>query len=360
MVLSLLVFGGLSCSVRVDLPAVVAVEDAGANPGDVGGIGGDDASPDVSFDQSGPEDRFWTHGSDHCEYLNVIQPQVEMIIALDRSSSMHKNGFDSATRFQTFWEVIGNQIHSHPRIQFGLEQFPSWKDCGAAACCAGPVSVPPAPNHFTDIQNEIGPGCGLGDPVCQIAGTDSPSHKALDQCRVYFADEGQQGHSAYFVLLATDRDPTCGDGSSTDTSICGLAIDEASKLGANQVQTFIVSLNSDASAAPCLAAVAASNADYFTNGAPQFEAAADQQALRDYLDTVMTAVEANLCRFTLDPAPSNPDQMVVQIKQEKVLRDQGWSFSGSDFSEIVLSGAYCKTVTTADHDNVPIVLDCPH
>ena len=283
-----------------------------------------------------------------------------MIIALDRSASMQRNTFDSTTRFQAFQQVVDSSIRSHPRIQYGLEQFPSWGDCGTAACCAGPVAVRPAPNHSTDIQNSMGSGCGPGDMGCQAAGADSPSHSALGKCREYFAKEGPQGQYSYFVLLVTDRDPTCGDDASTDSSVCSLAVDEASKLGANLVQTFVLSLNGDGSATSCLSEMASSNATYFTDGAQQFLVASDQPQLRDQLDTIMTTAEAKLCRFSLDPTPSNPDQMVVQINREHVPRDQGWSFTDTTFSEIVLTGAYCTEVSTTQGDNTPMVLDCSY
>jgi hypothetical protein len=328
-------------------------EDAGAN---LDGTVGDFAS-DTSLDESSSGDRFWSRGSDQCNFLRVFQPHVEMIIALDRSASMQRNAFDSTTRFQAFQQVIDSSIGSHPRIQYGLEQFPSWKDCGTATCCAGSVAVPPAPNHSTEIQNSMGSGCGPGDMGCQAAGIDSPSHLALGLCRDYFAKEGSQGHSSYFVLLVTDRDPTCGSDPSTGSSVCSLAVDEAAKLGANLVQTFILSLNDDASATGCLSEMASRNATYFTDGTPQFLVASDQPQLRAQLDTIMTTAEAKLCRFSLDPAPSNPDQMVVEINHARVPRDQGWSFTDTTFSEIVLTGAYCTEVTSTQGDNTPMVLD---
>lgn len=350
----LLILAGLSCAYRVDLPTAVPVGDAGASPDVTVG----DFASDTSLDESSPSDRFSPRGSDQC-FLRVFQPHVEMIIALDRSASMQKNAFDSTTRFQAFQQVIESSIRSHPGIQYGLEQFPSWKDCGTATCCAGPVAVPPAPNHSTDIQNSMGLGCGPGDMGCQVAGIDSPSHLALGLCRDYFAKEGHLGHSSYFVLLVTDRDPTCGGDPPAGSSVCSLAVDEAAKLGANLVQTFVLSLNGDGSATGCLEEMASSNATYFTDGAQQFWVAADQQELYDKFDAIMTTAEAKLCRFSLDPTPSNPDQMVVQINHERVPRDQGWSFTDTTFSEIVLSGTYCTEVATTQGDNTPIVFDCP-
>jgi hypothetical protein len=195
---------------------------------------------------------------------------------------------------------------------------------------------------------------------CQAAGIDSPSHLALGKCRDYFTQEGSQGHSSYFVLLVTDRDPTCGGDASPDSSVCSLAVDEANKLGANLVQTFVLSLNDDASATGCLEKMAGSNANYFTDGAQQFWVASDQPQLRAQLDTIMTTAEAKLCRFSLDPTPSNPDQMVVEINHAHVPRDQGWSFTDTTFSEIVLTGASCTEVSTGQGDNTPMVLDdCP-
>jgi hypothetical protein len=106
--------------------------------------------------------------------------------------------------------------------------------------------------------------------------------------------------------------------------------------------------------------MASSNATYFTDSAQQFLVASDQPQLRDQLDTIVTTAEAKLCRFSLDPTPSNPDQMVVQIGHEHVQRDQGWSFTDTTFSEIVLTGAYCTEVSTTQGDNTPMVRDCPY
>jgi hypothetical protein len=122
----------------------------------------------------------------------------------------------------------------------------------------------------------------------------------------------------------------------------------------------VLSLNDDASATGCLEKMAGSNANYFTDGAQQFWVASDQPQLRAQLDTIMTTAEAKLCRFSLDPTPSNPDQMVVEINHAHVPRDQGWSFTDTTFSEIVLTGASCTEVSTGQGDNTPMVLDdCP-
>jgi len=130
-----------------------------------GGIGGRcSTSPDgaalgldSSLDESSPSDRFWSHGR--------INAGSQRFSASGRDAHRPRPfslDAEECIRFdhqvQAFQQAIDSSIRSHPRIQYGLEQFPSWKDCGTATCCAGLVAVQPAPNHSTDIQNSIGRG----------------------------------------------------------------------------------------------------------------------------------------------------------------------------------------------------------
>jgi hypothetical protein len=323
----------------------VAVEDAGSSPDETGGIRSVDASADASIDQFSSSDRRRFTGSDDCpnpHYIPLVPNTVEMIIALDRSTSMQQHAFDSTTtRWEAAQQAILTAIQNHPSIQFGLELFPWSSDCSnGAACCAGQVSVSPAPNQSTSIATQM--ACGSGDAGCPIAGDDSPSPLALRQCRDSFAREGFQARLSQFVLLMTDQDPTCAGDVSPD-SPCTVAINEASKLGARDVsvQTFVVALNSDAQSTDCLTKIASANAVSF-NDSSQFFVATDQTVLGQQLDTIMTLAEANLCRFFLVRPPNNPDQMNVTVNGRGVAPDSsgqqgGWSLS--DSSTLAFSGS---------------------
>lgn len=350
---------GMSCTHSVGLPG--AAGDAGGNADETGGL----LTPDASVDQSGAGDRPWSYHPDGCanpQQLNVLPNTVEMIVALDRSTSMQQHAFDSTTRLQAAQQAIVATTSAHPGIQFGLELFPSSTDCNGASCCAGSVSVQPLPNQSTSIATQM--ACGSGDAGCSTAGDDSPSPAALQQCRTYFVREGSQGGgSSQFVLLVTDQDPTCATDFFADSSPCAAGTNEASRLGAKNVgvQTFVVALNGDPQATSCLVTMAATNASSFS-GSSQFFAVTDQQTLRSALDAIAIAAESNLCRFSLVHPPENPGQVVVMVNHAPVPFDptgqQGWKYSDATSSEVVLSGSACSQLTSGQGDSKPIVLVC--
>jgi len=353
---SLLVCIGLSCRYQVGLPG--PADDAGGGSVEADGAQGSD----VPVDQSGPNDKAGSSHPDECanpRFLGAQANAVEMIIALDRSTTMQKETFGSATRWQAARQAILASTAAHPSIQFGIEQFPSLKDCGGPTCCADWVLV--QPYHSTNIADQL--ACGLGDAGCPGAGDNSPSHLALRQCREHFLAEVPQGRSADFVLLITDKDPSCAGEGSPDGSPCDQAVNEASKLGKNLgVQTFVVALNSDGHSPDCLTNIAAASASNFPGNTPQLLVATNEDELSTQLETVMALAEANVCRFPLGRTPDDPAQVSVTIGHQHVPFDvtgtQGWSFSDATASEVVLSGSYCNDLLSAPGNAVPQVTDC--
>ena len=350
----LLVITGLSCTYHIGLPWVAG--DAGGSSDETGGA----QDPDASIDQSSPSDRRGFNRGDGCSNFsfNVRQNQVEMIIALDRSTSMQRTAFDSTTRLQAAQQAVVASTGAHPGIEFGLEQFPSSKECYGATCCAGGLSIQPAPDHAISIQEQL--ACGSGDPGCTVASSDSPSHSALQKCRELYTIEGQ-GSSSQFVLLITDQDPTCAGDASTDASLCSQAGDEVAKLTKLGVQTFFVSLNSDAQSTSCLASIPAGPSS--SAGNSQFAVATDQADLKAKLEAIMTAAEVNMCRFSLPNPPDNPNQVVVKVNHDRVPsvpsgQQAGWRFSDTNPSEVVLSGSYCSGFTSGQGADALVVQNC--
>jgi hypothetical protein len=334
-----------------------AAGDAGGNSDETGAPQGSDAS----IDQSNASDKPWSYHPDECwnfKNLTVVQNQVEMIVALDRSTSMQRAAFDSTTRLQAAQQAVVASTGDHPGIWFGLVQFPSLKECYGATCCAGGLSIQPAPNHSIGIAEQL--TCGSGDPGCTVSSSDSPSHSALQKCYEWYNNEGQASVSR-FVLLITDQDPTCAGDASTDASLCGQAGDQVAKLTKLGVQTFFVSLNSDAQSTNCLASIPAGPST--SAGNSQFKVAADQADLKAKLEAIITAAEVNMCRFSLGHTPDNPNQVVVTVNHDPVPsvpsgQQAGWRFSDSNPSEVVLSGSYCSDFTSGQGADALVVRNC--
>jgi hypothetical protein len=325
------------------------VGDAGATPDGTAA----DLGSDTSIDQ-------WPLGPDECANGRTIQAvpnSVEMIIALDRSTSMQQHAFGATTsRWTAARQAIEASTKAHSNIQFGLVQFPTAKECGGQTCCADRASF--QPYHSNNIDSQL--ACESGDAGCPAVGSDSPSQDALRRCRESFSFDGPwQQRSSQFVVLITDQDPACaGDTSAGD--LCGYAVNEASRLGKIHVQTFVVSLNSDGSSTDCLTKIADANANEanFTGSLPLFEVAQDEQVLGQKLEAIMTSVEANSCRFFLMPTPNNPDQVVVTVNGKRVAPNSGGQQGGVSFPDpsiLVLSGSSCTDVTSGQD---PTVWDC--
>jgi hypothetical protein len=249
-----------------------------------------------------------------------------MIIALDRSTSMQSEAFGSSTKWLAARQAIVASTAAHPSIRFGVEQFPSLADCGGQACCADWPSLQP---YHSSLGDQL--TCGSGDAGCASAGDDSPSYDALKRCHDYFDFQSSQDHSFQFVLLVTDKGPSCAGYVAPGSSPCSQAQNEASSLGKNLgVQTFIVALNSDGHTPDCLASIADANSSNFPGNPSQLAVAANDKDLSDSLEAIMTSVEANLCRFSLKLTSNDPTQVSIASNQQHVPFDatgtQGWRF----------------------------------
>ena len=352
----LLILIGLSCRYTYGVGLPGPAGDAGGGSAETGGA----QAADASVDQSSPSDKNGSNYPDQCassRHFYVQSNSVEMIIALDRSTSMQSEAFSSSTKWLAARQAIVASTAAHPSIRFSVEQFPSLADCGGQACCADWPSLQP---YHSSLGDQL--TCGSGDAGCASAGDDSPSYDALKRCHDYFDFQSSQDHSFQFVLLVTDKGPSCAGYVAPGSSPCSQAQNEASSLGKNLgVQTFIVALNSDGHTPDCLASIADANSSNFPGNPSQLAVAANDKDLSDSLEAIMTSVEANLCRFSLKLTSNDPTQVSIASNQQHVPFDatgtQGWRFDPTS-GEVVLSGFYCKDLTSAQgHTNLQVT-DC--
>jgi hypothetical protein len=344
--LCLLVLAGVSCKVPVSLPS------ADSGPGDSGKGGVADASMSIDMPSQG-EKTGGRYGQDQCNTTyRAVANTVEMIIALDRSTSMQKSSFDGMTRLQAAQMAIGTATKAHDGIGFGLELFP-WPSCsGGATCCGG------APTKLTNLESQM--TCNA-DGGCQSVGSDSPSHSALWKCYENLNATFSKKPPVRFVLLITDKDPFCSGDASTGAPLCAQATDAAWKLAQLGVQTFVLSLGSDVSSTPCLQAIAETNAyELYVDSGTQFFAVSNQQQLSQQIDSIMTKAEKNLCWFYLDGKPSGTtppsDQLEIVVNGNNVPRD-GYSFNANSRSLEIL-GNSCDELLNASGGAIPTVSIC--
>jgi hypothetical protein len=344
---------GLSCSASVTLPGEWAVLDGG------GGSGGGSTVPDASRDSA----RGGNGGSEQCganahyQQVGVGPNSVEMIVALDRSSSMETNTLGTTTRLQAAQDAIKKMAGDHPGIRFGLDVFPvSSNSCGLSQLVFKP--------EFNRLAGTDNLACGSSDAGCLPPGlSDSPSHKALGDSIEYFRSWGASGSWSQVVLLITDRDPICASYPSSTLDICNQMVDLASKFG--NAGLFIVALAGDKASTSCLSRVAsANNPFYFGNPPDRFSIAPTQDELGKKLGEIAFFVEQSLCRFPLVTQQShvadNPDQVVVSINNQPVQHvpaagGEGWSI---DHNALILSGSYCDTIKSEQHTPIVTVTTC--
>jgi hypothetical protein len=351
--LCLLVLAGVSCKVQVSLPS------ADSGPGDSGSGGARDTgvsfdAPPVSVEKTGSfseQCRSNTHGA----YVSPYD--VQMVIALDRSSSMQQKLFDGTmSRLQAAQAALKQALSEHTGIDYFLEPFP----CAGPYCYCGRGSTccTVEPSLLTSIENQMGCGFADGGWGCSPSGNDSPSHQALRLSREYLLNpRWSPPHAFRFILLITDKDPTCSGDASIDA--CGQAKDEAARNLISSVQTFVLSLNSDSSGTPCLQDIANASA---TAGAPsQFSTATYQQELKQQIGEILTKVEKNRCWFYVDGPPNGQSSTVNQPVQVMVDGNYLPSERGYNYNPInktlVLDEAPCEAWLKSG-DPAPTVTLC--
>lgn len=291
-----------------------------------------------------------------------FSPQLqEIIIALDRSSSMQASFPGSSSRQSAVQSALNDAIGTYQsRVKFGIALFPGDASSGSGgcyhnSCCAGQPSWPSiyAQDSISDLLCSEEQGC-LADS------SDSPSHKALDQIRDfidYRSDRGWLDPGMQSVLLITPSEPSCG-GEHGDGDPCP-AKTAAAQLANLDIPIVIVTVGYDprSNQDSCLVQLSKIGAP----GPDRLNTPSSSSALKDTLANLFKAAAKKSCTFTTREVIPDFATLTVTLNSSTIIpKDgpEGWSFDGPDRSRIKLSDKACDQFATSPTATVTVSYTC--
>jgi hypothetical protein len=332
--------------------------------------------------------------------LSAQRPIVNMLLVVDKSSSMDKTDEFSEGRWATLGTALGVALEeARDRVAFGLEFFPFADDPeDTPATCETPGDL--------DVLVPIGPGSDTV-PVIVDALADydpaggTPTADALAHALDYFENgDGKDLKGDRYVLLATDGGPNCNDDiecdadsctinleNETATTACGgnccdTSVDPASAINCVDedrtvarvtaladagIKTFVVGIPGSQFFADTLDKLAEAGGQPNPDAPPSYYRVTDAdgaEGLADVLTRITTGLITS-CRLELTSTPADPNYeklLNVEIDGENVpqMGEDGWSVDrDTSPPTIVLAGATCDYMEEHGAEQVRITYGCP-
>jgi von Willebrand factor type A domain len=170
--------------------------------------------------------------------------------------------------------------------------------------------------------------------------------------------------NAKYLLLATDGEPNCANGSAAGNDATGSQAAVAAAKAAG-FPTFVVGIatTSDAAATSALNAAAAAGGEAQTGAATQYYAVTDTADLLKVLGKILTS--AMSCTIPLTGVAGNLDKVVVSAKDAsgqtvQIAEDptDGWSYTDASKTAIVLNGDACNALQTVTYTAFQFIYTC--
>jgi Mg-chelatase subunit ChlD len=291
-----------------------------------------------------------------CQQFSIDSGRVtpDMLIVLDRSSSMQGQGVDRWTPSVRGIKAVTAQLDS--MIHFGLMAFPgrgadaTLLGGGGMSCAAGTLEVPVGPRAAAAIATSLDglmlvqttPTATTLEAAHGVLGSGTPTLDSVS--------------SAKFVILVTDGAPNCSTGTGGGRGGAG---------------------NDPAAVAASVAAIAAMKTDgiktyvlgYDTQNDPTLKAALDQMAQAGGTgDTEHRAIEneasltaefrriiggATSCEFALNTPPSDPNFVLVQLDGAKLALGAADGFTlSADRKRLTVQGSACTKLQSQTENHV--------
>lgn len=296
-------------------------------------------------------------GIDHCGVQNFMLARgnaPDLLIVQDRSGSMSLDANDlplvGAKNPKSKWMQIASAIaqvaQSVSGVQWGLMMFSADGQCGAPS----QPDVPVASGNAAAIKQALDDASPAGL---------TPTTAAIDRAVAYLKGGVDPDGRARYLLLATDGQPNCSDGSfGTDDAAAIQAVANAAQAG---IHTFVVGIGGKTGADQTLAQMAMSGKEPNTTAGqkPYYSVSTTQD-----LVAVLTAVAGKVasCSYTLEMAPPSPDLVTVEANGKTVPRDptrtEGWDY-GPMQTSIVFYGQSCKDLQQGLVSTVRAIFGCP-
>jgi hypothetical protein len=307
---------------------------AGTPLGGSGGAGGNGSDP---------------FGGKTCGQKKYVleRKAARLLLVLDRSGSMQESigqgmGDKWTAATGAAQEVI---MKTQMAVQWGLKTFPGDIECTVT----DGVAVPIAATNFPPIQTAVG--------MTTPEGTGTPTAAAIRGAAAYLKTL-PDGPPRYLVL-ATDGQPNCMDGMSSQLSDEPGAVAAIAEAAAMGFPTFVIGVAIGGSMANDTLNMMAVAGKQPRAGDPRYYAATSREDLVSSLDLI-TGTVSN-CVFPLDMKPPAPESVAVSVNGTRVQRDtshmNGWDYATD--SSVQLYGAACDAVKSKAKPDVQIIFGCP-
>ena len=357
------------------------------------GVGGRGSSTGGSAGEAGGAGDDGTGGkSCGTTRLDAEQPIANVLLVIDKSSSMENRGGFSESKWLTLTAALRTAVEeTRSRVSYGLEFFPFAQDPDEEPeTCETPVSGGPLV-PITDLEGaeEVLSTLEAYEPA---GGT--PTAMALNRAGEYFADgAGAALKGEKYVLLATDGGPNCNADLRCDTDTCTInmegldcagnccdpakdpegptsCLDEEGTLAAVEaladagVKTFVVGIPGTEFYAETLDRVAVAGlAPNETGDSKYYRVTADGDAegLTDLLIRITSGVIKS-CSLQLEEDPPALDKINVEIDGEVIAQqgDDGWEIDNSTSPPtLVLKGETCRVLEDEGAESIEVTFGCP-
>jgi hypothetical protein len=328
--------GGVAGTITVKL-------DAAPGSGSNGGSGGSGTSG------SAPT------GDANCgsQTSNTTREPPDVLVVLDRSTSMNLSISDEcycsstagsplcadtancSTRWQAVKTAVVDTVSNANDVHWGLKYFST---PNAAQCSVSPqMEVPIAADSAAAVKSQIEAG---------TLSQSTPTAAALKAATAYL--ETLTDGRPRFILLATDGEPNCANGSTSGSDVNGAATAAKAAYDAG-FPVYVVGIGPSLSNLKQLAQ---------SGGTTDYYPVTSSQQLVDAFASISKLVAS--CTFSLTSVPPDLKNVAVYLDKNLVQQDasNGWSFGGGNLS-ILLNGDTCDKVTSGKATSVQVLFGCP-
>jgi len=293
------------------------------------------------------------------EAFELSRQPAEILIVLDRSGSMEDPS--STTDPTPKWELVVPGVNevvtaTDSSVSWGLKVFPEGEGqmCSAASVTdAIPVAIAKA--NAAAVTAEV--------TATTPKGVGTPTGAAINAAVKYLKTLTEPNPK--IILLATDGEPTCaamGNNTAAARTYAVQAITDAATAGFKTVVVGVATTKAATTQALNDMAVAGQMARVDSDpAAAKFYLASTKDELVKALQEITGQVSS--CVFDLTKAPPDPDNIAVQINDQKAPKDtthmNGWDYTSPDYRRVEVYGQWCDQLKTADAKKVNFVLGCP-
>ncbi len=270
--------------------------------------------------------------------LFYMAPMAEIIVALDRSTSMNGQ-FGSWTKSAAAAAALSNAVEAfQDSIRLGYVAFPDPSGCNGMGCCFIEAGIPSQHGYgkFVDDLH----ACDSPTAGCVSSG-ERPIGAALAGSLDVFSRLDPFARNRYVLLVTdgqADEEAGCSEGSNDP---CRVATWQASALN-NQyrARTNVVGLNTSGQDR-CLNDIAASGFGSYDIVSPN--------NLESTIEAIVHEMADDACKIDVE-RPMDPNHVTLRIGNVEVPRNDadGWDFDGSNLTRITLRPAACDLLLKSD------------